>query len=133
MNHPPLPIGNGVSVNDLVLVQGMADTKLALGEWNRHPWKVLKPWLALSFGIACTLLLAVYVVAELTTPDATIYFLPGVNSRATGIDYVHVLYRNSLVLALHAMACVAGFIAGSAYHSNIVHTHSNQNGHGHIN
>jgi len=26
----------------------------------------------------------------------------------------HVLYRNSLVLALHAMACVAGFIAGSS-------------------
>jgi uncharacterized membrane protein len=29
-------------------------------------------------------------------------------------DYVHVLFRNSLVLALHALACVAGFIAGSA-------------------
>jgi len=26
----------------------------------------------------------------------------------------HVLLRNSLVLALHAMACVAGFIAGSS-------------------
>jgi Stage II sporulation protein M len=40
--------------------------------------------------------------------------LPGLGPRATGGDYVHVLYRNSLVLALHAMACVAGFIAGSA-------------------
>jgi hypothetical protein len=29
-------------------------------------------------------------------------------------DVAHVLYRNSLVLALHAMACVAGFIAGSS-------------------
>ena len=29
-------------------------------------------------------------------------------------DYAHVLYRNSLVLALHAMACVAGFMAGSS-------------------
>jgi hypothetical protein len=27
---------------------------------------------------------------------------------------VHFLYRNGLVLALHAMACVAGFIAGSS-------------------
>jgi hypothetical protein len=114
MNGRPLPIGNGVSVNDLVLVQGMADTKLALGEWNRDPWKVLKPWIALSFAIACTLLLAVFVIAELTPADSTRYLLPGVNGDATVIDYVEVLYRNSLVLALHALACVAGFIAGSS-------------------
>src|SRR5207248_5402383 len=29
-------------------------------------------------------------------------------------DLVHVLIRNLLVLALHAMACVAGFMAGSS-------------------
>ena len=33
---------------------------------------------------------------------------------AAGSDFVFILYRNSLVLALHAMACVAGFIAGSS-------------------
>ena len=60
------------------------------------------------------LLVAVYVIATLTTPDSSRYVLPGVNSDAGLADYVHVLYRNSLVLALHAMACVAGFIAGSA-------------------
>ena len=103
-----------MSVNDLVLVQGMADTKLALGEWNRNPWKVLRPWLLLSFGIACTLLLAIFVIAELTTPDPTRYFIPGYNTAATADDYGQVLYRNSLVLALHGMACVAGFIAGSS-------------------
>jgi hypothetical protein len=103
-----------VSVNDLVLVQGMADTKLALGEWNRNPWKVLRPWLMLSFGIACTLLLAVFVIALLTTPDSTHYFIPGYHAAPTAGDYGQVLYRNSLVLALHGMACVAGFIAGSS-------------------
>jgi hypothetical protein len=103
-----------VSVNDMVLVQGMADTKLALGEWNRDPWKVLRPWLLLSFAIACGLLLAVFLIAELTTPDSTRYFLPGYHAAPTAGDYVHVLYRNSLVLALHGMACVAGFIAGSS-------------------
>ncbi len=29
-------------------------------------------------------------------------------------DYGYILYRNGLVLALHAMACVAGFMAGSS-------------------
>jgi len=102
------------SVNDLVLVQGMADTKEALRRWNDHPWPMLRPWAALSLAIACGLLGAVWVVAKLTTPDLTRYAIPGYNSDATFGDYVAVLYRNSLVLALHAMACVAGFIAGSS-------------------
>ena len=102
------------SVNDLVLVQGMADTKEALRRWNDHPWPMLRPWAALSLAIACGLLGAVWVVANLTTPDLTRYAIPGYNSDATFGDYLAVLYRNSLVLALHAMACVAGFIAGSS-------------------
>ena len=110
----PVPMACGMSVNDLVLVQGMADTKLALSRWNERPWTVLRPWLRLSFGIAVLLLLVVYVIAKLTTPDSSRYILPGVNSDAGLDDYVAVLFRNSLVLALHAMACVAGFIAGSA-------------------
>jgi len=102
------------SVNDLVLVQGMADTKQALRRWNDHPWQMLRPWAVLSLAIACGLLGAVWVVAKLTTPDLTRYAIPGYNSDATFGDYLAVLYRNSLVLALHAMACVAGFMAGSS-------------------
>jgi hypothetical protein len=103
-----------VSVNDLVLVQGMADTRRALARWNREPARVLAPWLGLSVAIAVALLAAVYVVAKLSTPDATPFLIPGYHSPATLDDYLAVLYRNSLVLALHAMACVAGFIAGSS-------------------
>jgi hypothetical protein len=103
-----------MSVNDFVLVQGMHDTKLALRRWNEHPWAILRPWAALSLAIAVGLLAAVYVVAKLTTVDYTRYLIPGYNSDATFVDYLHVLYRNSLVLALHAMACVAGFMAGSS-------------------
>jgi hypothetical protein len=103
-----------VGVNDLVLVQGMADTRRALARWNREPVRVLAPWLRLSVGIAVTLLGAVYVVAKLSTPDATRLVIPGFHSPVGLADYLAVLYRNSLVLALHAMACVAGFIAGSS-------------------
>jgi hypothetical protein len=103
-----------VSVNDLVLVQGMRDTKLALARWNREPGAVLRPWSLLSAAIAVALLFAVYAVAKFTTPDQTIYLIPGYNAEATFGDYLHVLFRNSLVLALHALACVAGFMAGSS-------------------
>lgn len=105
---------NRVSVNDLVLVQGMRDTKLALGRWNREPGAVLRPWCLLSAAIAVALLFAVYGVAKFTTPDKTIYLIPGYNVDATLADYGHVLFRNSLVLALHSLACVAGFMAGSS-------------------
>jgi hypothetical protein len=103
-----------VSVNDLVLVQGMQDTKRALRRWNADPFEVVRPWVLLSVLIALALLLAVYAIATLTTPDPTRYLIPGFNDPADITDYLHVLLRNSLVLALHAMACVAGFMAGSS-------------------
>ncbi len=103
-----------MSVNDLVLVQGMHDTKLALSRWNENPIAAIRPWAVLSALIAVGLLMAVYVVAKLTPADATIYQIPGVTRDATLTDYGHVLFRNSLVLSLHALACVAGFMAGSS-------------------
>jgi hypothetical protein len=103
-----------VSVNDLVLVQGMHDTKLALRRWNDSPRAVLLPWCLLSLAIAVALLWSVYAVAKFSTPDNTKYLIPGYNVDATFGDYAHVLIRNSLVLALHALACIAGFIAGSS-------------------
>jgi hypothetical protein len=103
-----------VSVNDLVLVQGMDDTKRALRRWNADPLEVLRPWFLLSVAISVGLLMAVYAVATQTTPDLTRFLIPGYNADAGLGDYGHVLLRNSLVLALHAMACVAGFMAGSS-------------------
>jgi Stage II sporulation protein M len=104
----------GMNVNDLVLVQGMEDTKRTLARWNEEPLQVLWRWFALSTVIAVALLWATYAVAKLTPPDPTRYLIPGVNSEVTIADYGRVLFRNSLVLALHALACVAGFIAGSS-------------------
>jgi hypothetical protein len=110
-----------MSVNDLVLVQGMHDTKLALRRWNENPVAVLRPWAVLSTVISVGLLMAVYLIAELTPPDATRYVIPGVTQEATLTDYGHVLFRNSLVLALHALACVAGFMAGSSLPLSAAH------------
>lgn len=103
-----------MSVNDLVLVQGMADTKRALRRWNSEPLHILRPWFALSVAIALMLLFAVYVIAKLSTPDSSTYLVAGFHGKATLADYRDVLFRNSLVLALHAFACVAGFMAGSS-------------------
>ena len=102
-----------VNVNELVLVQGMADTKATLAEWNLRPWPVFRTWLFWSLMTALGLLGAVWVVAKLSTPDPSPVVIPGIGRDPTMGDAGHLLFRNSLVLALHSMACVAGFLAGS--------------------
>ena len=103
-----------VNVNDLVLVQGMKDTKLTLARWNRAPMSAVGPWALLAFAIALSLLASVYGVAKLSSPDGTKYIVPGLTGPADFGDYVHIEIRNGLVLALHSLACVAGFMAGSS-------------------
>jgi hypothetical protein len=103
-----------MNTNELVLVQGMDATKATLRRWNSDPWPVLRAWIAWSLVTAITLLAAVWVVARASAPDATPLALPGVNTGVRAGDVFHILLRNGLVLALHAMACVAGFIAGSS-------------------
>lgn len=100
---------------DLALVKGMEDTKRTLRRWNERPLPVLGRWIAGSAAIAALLLLAVYVVAKRTTIDPTGRFaFPGLTAPADLGAVGHVVIRNSLVLALHGFACVAGFIAGSS-------------------
>lgn len=99
---------------DLVLVQGVDDTKRTLARWNERPWTALRPWLVGSVGVAVALLGAVWVVAKLSTPDPTPLPVEGFQTPPTAAAVIMILARNSLVLALHGMACVAGFIAGSA-------------------
>ena len=99
---------------ELALVQGWTDTRRALARWRREPARVLVPWIFGSLAVAGALLLAVWVVASLTDPDPSGAYFPGVSYPATTGDFGFVLYRNGLVLALHALACVAGFMAGSS-------------------
>jgi hypothetical protein len=98
-------------VDDLVFLQGVGATKETLRRWNRHPWLVMRSWIALSVLIAFTLLGAVYFVARLSTPDPSGVYIPGLVHGPKLDDIGLILFRNSLVLALHAFACVAGFIA----------------------
>jgi hypothetical protein len=110
-----------VDVNDLVLVQGIRDTRETLDRWNRHPWVIVRSWLALSLLIAGVLLGSVYLVARFSNADPTPFSILGVHRDGDPWDVAVVLYRNSLVLALHAMACVAGFIAGSSLPLSAAH------------
>jgi hypothetical protein len=103
-----------VSVNEFVLVRGLRDTRGALERWNAHPGPVLRDWFAGALAVAAALLISVWAVASLVPADVTPLAIPGVTASAGPADVGSLLVRNSLVLALHATACVAGFIAGSS-------------------
>jgi len=103
-----------VGVNDLVLAQGLRDTRGALDRWRTDPAPVLRAWVGGALAAASLMLLAVFLIASVSAPDLSRLFLPGVTGEVALGDIAHILARNSLVLALHATACVAGFIAGSS-------------------
>jgi hypothetical protein len=100
--------------NGHVFSHGMQDTRDTLDSWREGHWSVLRGWLALSVSIALTLLGATWFVAGQLTPDLTPIHLPGLTEPSTPGDLLPILWRNSLVLALHGTACVAGFIAGAS-------------------
>jgi Stage II sporulation protein M len=85
-----------------------------LVHWQADPGSVLRRWSGLSLAIAIGLILAVWAVASVQTPDPSNIYISGLDGAPTIGEYGEILARNSLVLALHAMACVAGFIAGSS-------------------
>jgi Stage II sporulation protein M len=102
------------TANDHVLSSGMEETRETLAEWRAGHFRVLVGWFALSLSIALTLLAAVWVMSGLLTPDISPWRLPGYTEPSHVSDMLPILYRNGLVLALHATACVAGFIAGAS-------------------
>jgi hypothetical protein len=89
-------------------------TRQTLERWNLEPWRVLRTWLIWSVAIAVGLLGAVLVVARFAMPDPTPLLVHGISTSGDLGDAMHLFGRNLLVLALHSMACVAGFMAGSS-------------------
>src|SRR5260221_8471909 len=102
-----------MDANQYVYVQGMRRTRSILERWGESPWPVIRTWLVGAVLIALGLLAAVTVAASLITPDYGFHYGPTVPGGPNPERILGVLGRNSLVLALHAFACVAGFIAGA--------------------
>jgi ABC-type amino acid transport system permease subunit len=93
---------------------GIRHTRETLRVWHNAPGRVLGRWFAGAALAATGLLVAVWVIALLGSGHEQIVALRPPFAVGNADDVLGVLERNVLVLALHAMACVAGFIAGSS-------------------
>ena len=103
-----------MDVERLVVVQGMAQTRATLDRWNADPWPVVRRWVAVSGATCAGLLVAVLLVARAVTPDPSPLPMAVDGAKPHVTDCFAIFGRNLLVLALHAMACVAGFMAGAS-------------------
>ena len=102
-----------MKVDDLALVGGWPHTVATLRRWNASPWRLLGAWALGSLAVTLLLLGGTWLVASSRVPDPSVlHIYPGLSRPATTHDFFFVLGRNGTVLALHALACVAGFIAG---------------------
>jgi hypothetical protein len=95
-------------------VHGVRHTRSTLRSWQQRPGPVLLRWTAGAAVAAGGLLLAVWAIAALIGSYTQVIDLQPPFAVGDGGDVWKVLRSNLLVLALHAMACVAGFIAGSS-------------------
>jgi hypothetical protein len=103
-----------MDASSYAFAHGVRHTRSTLRAWQRAPGAVVGRWLAGSTGAALGLLAAVLGVAYLDNGYQQIVTLQPPFAVGDVGDVLHVLRGNALVLALHAMACVAGFIAGSS-------------------
>jgi hypothetical protein len=103
-----------VDASSYALYHGVRRTRTTLRTWRRRPLPVLGSWMAGSLLAAVCLLMAVLVISELFTNYVQPVELQPPFAVGNLSDVVAVVSHNLLVLALHAAACVAGFIAGSS-------------------
>jgi hypothetical protein len=103
-----------VDASSYALYHGVRRTRTTLRAWQRRPLPVLGAWVAGSTAAAIGLLSAVLVISALSAGYVQVVQLRPPFAVGHLADVATVLSHNLLVLALHAMACVAGFIAGSS-------------------
>jgi Stage II sporulation protein M len=104
----------GMDASAYAFAHGVRHTRATLRAWQQTPGRVVGRWVAGSALAATGLLLAVLAVASIDGGYQQIITLQPPFAVGDGANVLGVLRSNMLVLALHAMACVAGFIAGSS-------------------
>jgi Stage II sporulation protein M len=103
-----------VDASSYAFYHGVRRTRTTLRAWQRQPLEIIGRWVAGSTVAATGLLCAVLLISALSPVNTQLLQLRPPFAVGDFGDVAEVLSRNLLVLALHAMACLAGFLAGSS-------------------
>ncbi|MBI4898268.1 MAG: stage II sporulation protein M [Actinobacteria bacterium] len=98
------------NANNEIFEATMLETRETLARWSKRPLHTIGRWALVALGVAVSMLTAVLLVSHLSYAQYT-SSLPNIMHDPQASDAVRVFIRNSLVLALHAFVCLAGFMA----------------------
>ncbi len=103
-----------VDVSAYALSVGAERTRTTLACWQREPLRIVGRWVLGSALAAAGLLAAVFLISSLYGSYTQILKLQPPFAVGGLGSVLEVLSHNLLVLALHALACFAGFVACSS-------------------
>jgi len=89
----------------------VSETRAALRRWAHAPASNVLSWVAGSLIIGALLLAGALLVASLSLPGTDPYTPVFADPTAGIADALRIFARNSLVLALHSLVCVAVYLA----------------------
>jgi hypothetical protein len=118
------PVAQETATTRYAFVYGVRRTRQTLDAWREHPWPALRRWFAGGLAAAVVLLAATWLIAGLSGAGGFAVQTMGPPFKVGNLGQAGtIVARNLTVLALHAMACVAGFIAGSSLPLQAEHHH----------
>jgi hypothetical protein len=94
------------------LEAGLSDVRESFARWNRNVGAIVRVWMGTSLLVGIALLLATWGVSTRVDGDGA---AAAANATFTHDETfrhaAHLFSRNALVLAMHALICVAGYMA----------------------
>lgn len=106
----------------LAFEAGIKETAETLKTWQEGRWKVAVPWMGISLLIALVMFGGAWSVATFL-PQTTEAILPIFVTAGNRIeDALWLLGRNSMVLLLHLLVCVAAYLARRSVPMQAQHT-----------
>ena len=108
-----LPIASSMHPEQLAVIAGWADTRAAFARWNNDVAGIVRAWMGTSLLIGIALLLSTWAIGTHVAPQ-DVGSLATFSGEARVGHAVHVFGRNLLVLAMHALICVAGYMAATS-------------------
>src|SRR3954468_3948426 len=100
-----------VTPHAVIVDAPVGDTRAAVRRWATAPVSTLLPWVAGSFLIGALLLAGALLVANLSVPGVDPYTPVFADPTAGIADALRIFARNTLVLALYSLVCVAMYLA----------------------
>jgi hypothetical protein len=109
------PVAHEQAATRYAFVYGVRRTHETLRAWQADPWPAVRRWFAGALAAAVVLLAATWLIAGVSGAGGFVVQTIAPPFTVGNLGQVGmIVVKNLLVLALHAMACVAGFIAGSS-------------------